>query len=119
MPAVGRHKSTMVCFSCGESGHGASQCPILDNLFPLLPPGWQADWTGDLLCNRPGGGLTVSRRETLSDPGRGVSHRISNKYEPHIPVVSDDMPCPTSRDAVVSRVGAVRNYYSTGWCCAY
>ena len=24
MPAVGRQLSTMVCFSCGESGHGAS-----------------------------------------------------------------------------------------------
>ena len=24
MPAVGRQESTMVCFSCGESGRGAS-----------------------------------------------------------------------------------------------
>ena len=46
-PAVGRHGSTVVCVSCGESGHPASRCPTLDDAFPFLPPGWQADWTGD------------------------------------------------------------------------
>ena len=34
-------------FSCGESGHEALRCPILDDSFPFLPPGWQADWTDD------------------------------------------------------------------------
>ena len=29
-------------------------------------------------------------------------------YEPQIPVVSDDIPCPAARDVIVSRVGAVR-----------
>ena len=43
IPAVGRHESTMVCFSCGESGHETSGCPILDDSFPFLPPGWQVD----------------------------------------------------------------------------
>ena len=37
-PAVGRHGSTVVCFSCGESGHPASRCPTLDDMFPFLPP---------------------------------------------------------------------------------
>ena len=46
-PAVGRHGSMVVCFSCGELGHPASRCPTLDDTFPLLPPGWQADWTED------------------------------------------------------------------------
>ena len=53
LPAVGRHESTVVCFSCGESGHAASRYPILDYLFPFLPPGWQADWTGDGFVMRP------------------------------------------------------------------
>ena len=44
LPAVGRHGSTVMCFSCGESGHAASRCPTLDDTFPFLPPGWQADW---------------------------------------------------------------------------
>ena len=39
--------------------------------------------------------------------GRLVT-RISNIYEPQIPVVSDDIPCPAARDVVVSRVGAVQ-----------
>ena len=25
----------------------ASRCPILDDTFPFLPPGWQADRAGD------------------------------------------------------------------------
>ena len=36
-----------MCFSCGELGHAASLCPFLDDSFPFLPPGWQADRTDD------------------------------------------------------------------------
>ena len=32
-----------VCFSCGESSHAASRCPTLNETFPFLPTGWQAD----------------------------------------------------------------------------
>ena len=52
-PVVDRHESTVVCFSCGESGHADSRCPVLDDLFPFLPPGWQADWTGNGFILRP------------------------------------------------------------------
>ena len=56
----------------------------------------------NLLCDRPRRRLTDIKRETSSDPGRGSITRISNNDGPQIPVVSDDIPCPTSR------VGAVR-----------
>ena len=65
-----RHESTVVCFSCEESGHAASRCPVLDNLFPFLPPVWQVDRTDDGFILW----LTVIRRETSSYPGRGVNH---------------------------------------------
>ena len=73
-----------------------------------MPPGWQADQTDDgFILRCPRRGLTVIRLETSSDPRRGVSHP-DNIYEPQIPVVSDDIPCPAARDVIVSRVGAVR-----------
>ena len=52
-PAADRHKSTVVCFSCGESGHAASQYPVLGDSFPFLPPGWQADRMDDGFILRP------------------------------------------------------------------
>ena len=52
-PAADHHESTVVCFSCGESGHAALRCPVLDDSFPFLPPGWQADWMGDGFILRP------------------------------------------------------------------
>ena len=46
-PTVRHNRSTVVCFSCGESGHAASRCPTLDEAFPFLPAGWRADRAGD------------------------------------------------------------------------
>ena len=74
LPAVGRQVSTVMCFSCGESGHAASRCPTLDDTFPFLPPGKRTGRAMDLLCDHPRRWLTNIRRETLSDPGRGVNH---------------------------------------------
>ena len=41
-----RDMSAVVCFSCGGPGHVASWCPPLDDKFPFLPPGWQAEKVG-------------------------------------------------------------------------
>ena len=46
-------RPTVVCFSCGESGHATSRCPVLDDSFPFLPPGWQVDQMGDGFSLRP------------------------------------------------------------------
>ena len=35
------------CFSCGELTHETDHCQVLDELFPFLPMGWQADRIGD------------------------------------------------------------------------
>ena len=53
LPAVSCQVSMVVCFSCGESGHLASQCPAPDDMLPILPPGWLAEWTDDGLVMRP------------------------------------------------------------------
>ena len=33
----------MVCFSCGQSGHGVSRCPHLDETFPYLLQEWSVE----------------------------------------------------------------------------
>ena len=35
------------CFSCGALTHTTDQCQTLDESFPFLPTGWQADHVGD------------------------------------------------------------------------
>ena len=58
----------------GELTHETDQCQVLDELFPFLPTGWQADRIGDEFILGPGlAGPQANRWETLTDPGRGVS----------------------------------------------
>ena len=35
----------VLCFSCGKSGHAATQCPNLDESFPFMQQGWRAEKT--------------------------------------------------------------------------
>ena len=42
------------CFSCGLLTHEMDRCQELDESFPLLPLGWQADRIGDEFILRPG-----------------------------------------------------------------
>ena len=35
--------TTIVCFSCGQPGHGVIRSPKLDETFPYMLPGWSAE----------------------------------------------------------------------------
>ena len=50
-PTVRHNRSTVVCFSCGESGHAASRCPILDETYPFLPTGMAGGQGGRWICH--------------------------------------------------------------------
>ena len=45
---------TAGCFSCGVWTHTTDQCQTLDESFPFLPTGWQADRIGVEFFLRPG-----------------------------------------------------------------
>ena len=42
---IRRDWNGVVCLSCGKSGHAATRCPNLDESFPFMQPGWQAEKT--------------------------------------------------------------------------
>ena len=42
------------CFSCGGLTHTTDQCQTLDESFPFLPTGWQAEHIGDQFILGPG-----------------------------------------------------------------
>ena len=42
-----RDWSTVLCFSCGQYGHGVGRCPQLDIKFPFMLAGWSAEKIGD------------------------------------------------------------------------
>ena len=42
------------CFSCGGLTHTTDQCRTLDESFPFLPTGWQAEQIGDQFILGPG-----------------------------------------------------------------
>ena len=115
-PAVSRLWSTVVAFGRRWCAFRVASWVIRLRVVPLWMIHFLSCHRDDkrtgramhLLCDRPRRRLTDIRRETSSDPGRGSITRISNNDGPQIHIVSDDIPCPTSRDVTVSRVGAVR-----------
>ena len=105
-------------FSCGESDHATSLCPVLNESFPFLPLGWRADRVDDefVFAAAPEGGQLTSSGKRRLIRGGGLVSRISDDYEPQFPVVSEDLPCPAARDVVGSCVGAIRPLESvTRW----
>ena len=76
------------CFSCGVLTHTTDQCQTLDESFPFLPTGWQAERIGDqfILGRVLKRGPRASRWETPTDPG-SWSPRISNDYRPQLPLL--------------------------------
>ena len=65
----------VVCFSCGKSGHAATRCPALDELFPFMLPGWRAESTqGGYVMISPRCRRSVVAWKTATDLGGGVRH---------------------------------------------
>ena len=81
------------CFSCGVWTHTTDQCQTLDESFPFLPTGWQADHVGDKFILGPGPAgpePTEGKRRLIR--GEGLVAWISNDYEPQLSVVGEDIP---------------------------
>ena len=69
-----RDWATVVCFSCGRAGHGATRCPDLNEAFPFMLPGWKAEKVGGgYVMISPMWQWSIAGRETTTDPERGVS----------------------------------------------
>ena len=71
---VRRDWATIVFFNCAKSGHGVGRCPKLNEAFPYMLPGWPAEKVaGNYMMISPGLQRNISKWETATDPGRGVS----------------------------------------------
>ena len=55
------------CFSCGVLTHTMDQCQTLDESFPFLPTGWQADYVGDQFVLGPGPAVPPSQQMVNAD----------------------------------------------------
>ena len=94
------------CFSCGALTHTTDQCQTLDESFPFL-----ADGMASGLHRRPvhpGTGASSGAPEPVDGKrrlirGEGLVTRISDDYEPQLPV-GEDIPGP----AVSCHVGTAR-----------
>ena len=55
------------CFSCGVLTHTTDQCQTLDESFPFLPTGWQANYVGDQFILGPGPAVPPSQQRGNAD----------------------------------------------------
>ena len=81
----------IVCYSCGKAGHSVTHCPVLDESFPFMLPGWRTEKTpGGYIMISPGCRQSVVEWKTATDPGGGgegggFAARISSKIRPQDP----------------------------------
>ena len=69
-----RDWAIVVCFSCGNAGHGPTQCPDLNEAFPFMLPGWKSEKVGgSYIMISPMWQRCVAGRKTMTYPGRGVN----------------------------------------------
>ena len=82
------------CFSCGDWDHETDRCQDLNESFPFLPVGWQADRIGDdfLFETESDGGHRPTGGKRRLIRGEGLVARISNDYGTQLPVVGEDIP---------------------------
>ena len=68
-----RNWNTVVCFSCGKAGHGATRCFVhVNETFPFMLPGWGAEKVGgNYVMISPGWGRSGARRERRLIRGTG------------------------------------------------
>ena len=59
--------STERCFSCGVLTHMTENCRTLDESFPFLPIGWQAEHVGDQFILGPGSPAGPKDHQTGND----------------------------------------------------
>ena len=72
-PPAHRQEPTAGCFLCGELDHATERCPVwMSRFLSCHRGGGRIKQTINLYYDRPRGGLPVSKRETSTDPGRGV-----------------------------------------------
>ena len=70
-----RNWNTVVCFSCGNSGHDATRCPNLNEAFSFMLLGWSAEKVGgNYVLISPGRGRSGAGLETPTDLGYGVNY---------------------------------------------
>ena len=92
----------MVSFSCGKVGHGAIQCPNLNEAFPFMLPGWRAEKVaGNYVMISPRAMAEAGGKRRLIR-GMGSTTWISNGTRPQDPG-GGDVQLAASRDVAVAR----------------